>query len=123
MSGRKKDSKKGGMWILVFDALLVLVLALGYLYLETHQGKVDSELALQKKLKHEAQIRRINLRAQVEAKTQSSYIFRKVREYKLNLHSPNPSYVMELNHIQEPLDPVSNQLTTEGQLAVSTVQP
>ena len=120
---RKKDGKKGGTWILVFDALLVLVLALGYLYLETHQDKVESELALQKKLKHEAQIRRINLRAQVEEKTQSAYIFRKVREYKLNLHSPNPSYVMELNHIQESVGPVQNQLGGESQLAVSTVQP
>ena len=108
---------------MVFDALLVLVLALGYLYLETHQDKVESELALQKKLKHEAQIRRINLRAQVEEKTQSAYIFRKVRDYKLNLHSPNPSYVMEINHIQNPVDPVQNQLGGESQLAVSTVQP
>ena len=123
MMSRKKDGKKGGVWILVFDALLVLAIALGYLYLETHQDKVDSELALQKKLRHEAEIRKNNLRAQVEAKTESAYIFRKVREYKLNLHSPNPSYVMELNHIQEPLAPAAEQLTAESQLAVSTVKP
>ncbi|WDE95678.1 hypothetical protein PQO03_08095 [Lentisphaera profundi] len=118
-----KDAKRGGSWILIFDALLVLVLALGYLYMETHQDKIQSELSLQKKLLHEAQVRRINLKAQLEEKTQSSYIFRKVREYKLNLHSPNPSYVMELYHIQAPLDDVGKQLGSEGQLAVTTVQP
>ena len=120
---RKKDGKKGGAWMLIFDALLVLVLALGYLYLETHQDRVQSELTLQKKLLHEAQVRKNNLKAQLEEKTQSAYIFRKVREYKLNLHSPNPSYVMELKHIQEPLGPIESQLPTEGQLAVTTVQP
>ena len=46
----------------------MLAIALGYLYLETHRDKVDSELALQKKLRHEAEIRKNNLRAQVEAK-------------------------------------------------------
>ena len=74
----KKDAKRGGSWILIFDALLVLVLALGYLYMETHEDKIQSELSQQKKLLHEAQVRRINLKAQLEEKTQSSYIFRKI---------------------------------------------
>ncbi|MDD7987542.1 hypothetical protein PQO01_21535 [Lentisphaera marina] len=119
----KKDTKFGGSWLLIFDALLVLVLALGYLYMETHEDKIQSELTLQKKLLHEAQVRRINLQAQLEEKTQSSYIFRKVREYNLNLHSPNPSYVTELYHIQDPVDPLEQQMNAEGQLAVTTVQP
>jgi hypothetical protein len=119
----KKDAKLGGSWILIFDALLVLVLALGYLYMETHEDKIQSELTSQKKLLHEAQVRRINLKAQLEEKTQSSYIFRKVREYNLNLHSPNPSYVTELYHIQDAVDPLDQQLNAEGQLAVTTVQP
>ncbi|EDM27212.1 hypothetical protein LNTAR_16122 [Lentisphaera araneosa HTCC2155] len=119
----KKDAKRGGSWILIFDALLVLVLALGYLYMETHEDKIQSELSQQKKLLHEAQVRRINLKAQLEEKTQSSYIFRKVREYNLNLHSPNPTYVTELYHFETPSDPFDQQLSAEGQLAVTTVQP
>jgi len=119
----KKDAKRGGSWILIFDALLVLVLALGYLYMETHEDKIQSELSQQKKLLHEAQVRRINLKAQLEEKTQSSYIFRKVREYNLNLHSPNPTYVTELYHIENPSESLDQPLSAEGQLAVTTVQP
>ncbi len=123
MSRKANKDKRGGAWILVVDALLVLAVAVGYLYMETDQDKVQNELAMQKKRLHESQVRQINLKAQLEEKTQSSYIFRKVREYKLNLHSPNPKYVMELYHIEEPVAPVEQQFSGDGPVTASTVNP
>ena len=120
-NNRSKKADKGGLIWVVASVLMVCTIALAYLYLETSQDRTQRDLAMQRKRLHEAGVRKINLDAQLEEKTQSTYIFRKVREFKLSLYSPNPRYVMEISHMDNGMDETA--YAREGELAVTALQP
>lgn len=121
MARNNRKADKGGLVWIVASVFTVCVIALAYLYLETNQDKTARQLAQQRKRLHEAGVRNNNLQAQLEEKTQSTYIFRKVREFNLPLQSPNPLYVMEINYMDDGM--TVKPVEREGELAVTALQP